>query len=270
MSAKLAIRWVLIKVDGEITVRHIFKNSLTVACQRDSELFIDALSLVLGKRSLLNRYPYDITILSGIELDGESYHLRAKKKNNDKVRITVNKKGERENIETEYFSLIEHNKEEERLSTFKEFNYTHRVGKYLENRLKIDTGGYINTRSFRQFLNKYISSFEKIRLHPMKDYYLTLDKNGEFKAITGNGDDAYLSETENVLYNFYCFMCLNELWCEAEKIRNFNHIVKPIIVSGLLERLDMGVDTSLCVEKMRNLPCQVILIVENERELGRI
>lgn len=272
MSAKLFIKWILIKADKNIVARFSLNEGITVICKKDNTLLIDSISLILGKRSSLNKYPYDITILSGIKLNGEIYYLRAKKKTDEKVRISINKKGINDNIEKEYFSLISHNKEEERLTFFSKFksNYTHRIGKYLNGGLNSDTDGYINTRIFRQFLGDYIRNFEKIRLHSLKHYYLSLDRNGEFKAVNENGKSVFLSETENILYNFYCFASLNELWCKAEKIRNFNHVVRPIIVSGFLERVDMSIDLSLCIKKMKELPNQIIMVAENEKELERI
>lgn len=269
LSANISIKWILIKVNGEIIANHIFNESLAIACQNHSELFCDAISLVLGKRDSLNRYPYDITIISRIELENESYYLRAEKKRDEKVRIAVRKKGENGSFTTKYLNLLNQHSEERRLSSFNDFkvNYTHRIAKYFNRMLNNDTGSYISTRSFRQFLSSYISSFEKIRLNSTKDYYLELDRNGEFKVTNGMCETIFLSETERTLYNFLCFILLNELWYKAEKIRDFNHLAKPIIVSGFLERLDCSTDLSLCMEKMRALPHQVILIAERERDI---
>lgn len=269
LSANISIKWILVKVNGKIVANHIFNESLAIVCQMHSELLCDAISLVLGKKDSLNRYPYDIIIISRIELENESYYLRAKKKRDERVRIAVKKNGENGSFTTKYFDLLNQHREERRLSSFNDFkvNYAHRIAKYFNKGLNNDTGGYISTRSFRQFLSSYISSFEKIRLNPTKDYYLELDRNGEFKVTNGMRETTFLSETERTLYNFFCFISLNELWYKAEKIRDFNHLAMPIIVSGFLGRLDCSTDLSLCVEKMRELPHQVILIAEREGDI---
>ena len=54
----------------------------------------------------------------------------------------------------------------------------------------------------------------------------------------------------------------------AEKIRNFNRVNKPLIVSGFLEFLDKSIDLSEVLHHTYKLNRQVIVLVPKEAQVS--
>lgn len=136
-------------------------------------------------------------------------------------------------------------------SDFKRQNYPHRLLKYKntekyyrDNDFAALTGGLGDTKTFRSYLNSYIKNFRPLPLIRGKDYYLILDESGKFEVFSGGYNNIPLSETESLVYHFLCFIHLAKFWSEVEKIRDINHLDKPLIIPIFLEMLDENIDVS--------------------------
>lgn len=156
-------------------------------------------------------------------------------------------------------------------SDFKRQKYPHRLFWYKELETYYPNGdfskvtdGFGETRSFRALINQYIRGFSPIRLHNGKDFWLHLMPTGQFVIKNNNGlENPTLSESEDTLYHYLCFVCLAEFWSAAETIRNFNHINKPLIISDFLEHLDQSIDVSDILQRTAQINRQIFLFEPN-------
>ena len=98
--------------------------------------------------------------------------------------------------------------------------------------------------------------------------YLNLLPNGKF-VITDSQicEVVSLSESEKQMYHYYSFLSLADFWSRAEKIRNFNRVNKPLMIAGLVERLDESADLSEVLRRTDKLDRQTILFVSKETHL---
>ena len=69
-----------------------------------------------------------------------------------------------------------------------------------------------------------------------------------------------LSETEEVLYHYLCFLHLSKFWSEVEKIRNINHVERPLFITDFIERIDQTADVNVYIERTRELCRQTFLV----------
>lgn len=138
------------------------------------------------------------------------------------------------------------------------------------------TDGVGKTRVFRAALNRFIHDFNPEKLRADKDDWLTLNEKGEFRVIHPSlGADVRpaLSETEGVLYPFLCFLHLSKFWAEVEKIRNINHVEKPLIITDFIERIDHTVDLTPYIERAQALGRQLFLVfpcAEESRQISEL
>ena len=77
-----------------------------------------------------------------------------------------------------------------------------------------------------------------------------------------------LSATENMLYHYLSFINIADFWARAEKIRNLNRIVKPLLVSNFIELLDDSIGLDTIKERSKRAGRQVVLFVDKEKQYG--
>jgi hypothetical protein len=69
-----------------------------------------------------------------------------------------------------------------------------------------------------------------------------------------------LSESEQILFRYLCFLRTAEFWRGFEEIRNLHGVKKPLIIKDFLERLDESIDTSSIINRTMELGRQVIIL----------
>jgi len=69
-----------------------------------------------------------------------------------------------------------------------------------------------------------------------------------------------LSETEEKLFLFICFLNIAEFWSDIESIRNLHHIEKPLLIKNFIEYLDESVDIENLIKRTVMLGRQVIIV----------
>jgi hypothetical protein len=69
-----------------------------------------------------------------------------------------------------------------------------------------------------------------------------------------------LSESEQVLFRYLCFLRTAEFWRGFEELRNLHGIKKPLIIKDFLERLDESIDTKDIIDRTVKLGRQVIIL----------
>lgn len=240
-----------------------FKNSTNIIKTVCHAELTDALELILGNITDSTFLCINTLIRAELELE-KTYYVEIK----DKKLQAFDENSF--NCTNYYLYLISHHKEENDSNCFKNFkhqNYPHRLLKYkhIEKYYFNDdfsslTGGMGTTKTFREYLNSYIKNFKPLPLIKGKEYFLILDENGNFEVFGGENKDMPLSKLESTIYHFLCFIQLAKFWSDAEKIRDINHLNKPLIIPDFLEKLDENIDIAPYVALSASCERQVIFI----------
>ena len=89
------------------------------------------------------------------------------------------------------------------------------------------TDGIGTTKTFRSYLKNYIRTYKPQCLRKGKEYLLILDNNGEFRVTHPKlpvDTVPNLSESENILYHYLCFLNLSEFWYGIEQIKDIHYV----------------------------------------------
>jgi hypothetical protein len=73
------------------------------------------------------------------------------------------------------------------------------------------------------------------------------------------GAPVCLSESEQMLFRYRCFLRTAEFWRGFEDLRNLHGVKKPLIIKDFLERIDESIDTSSIINRTMELGRQVII-----------
>ena len=169
-----------------------------------------------------------------------------------------------ENYTERYFDLVEESEEEFYIRHFEEYKketYPHKLKYYrtyedeeLEE-FADKTDGVGVTRGFRSHMTNFIRNFKPELLVKGKPYILILNKKGEFcvEDIYNPGERALLSENEETIYHYLCYLHLSNFWSQIKCIKDQNHLAPPLIVDDFLDRLDQSTDTKQLIDKAVSL-----------------
>lgn len=155
-----------------------------------------------------------------------------------------------------------------RLKKFNKINYSDYL--FLYKKREFDgyaealQSDYAGEKSFRFLLNDYILNFKPKRISESKNLFLHLTLQGNFVAIKKSGNDSIvcdLSETEQIIFNFLCFIEINKFWQYVSGVRDFNYKEKPLIIINFSEYLDEAFDYVDFLQK-QNLNRKIIIISE--------
>lgn len=122
-------------------------------------------------------------------------------------------------------------------------------------------------KTFRSHLIEYMKAFRPEPINCAKDYFVTMNREGQFEVFhPGISGDLCLSETEEKLFLYTCFLNVAEFWTDIEKIRNLHHEKKPLVIQNFLEFLDAS--TNLCglIARTIRLQRQIIILTQNLNE----
>ena len=118
------------------------------------------------------------------------------------------------------------------------------------------------TKAFRSYLKTFIQDFKSETIRDGKRYELYLKKDGRY-AVRYKGDNdmpVFLSESEQTLFRYLCFLRTAEFWQGFEELRNLHGVKKPILIRDFLERLDESIDMQDILERTKRLNRQVIML----------
>ena len=96
-------------------------------------------------------------------------------------------------------------------------------------------------KAFRVLLNEYIAEFKTKRISEQKNLYLDVTTQGKFIAVKKSGDKSFnydLSASEQVLFDFLCFMEFNKFRQIVNSVKDFNYKEKPLILVNFPDFLD--------------------------------
>jgi hypothetical protein len=90
---------------------------------------------------------------------------------------------------------------------------------------------------------------------------VTINTRGVFEVQRpGVLDRINLSETEEKLFRYTCFLNVAEFWADIEKIRDLHHEKKPLLIRNFLEFLDESTDIGNLIDRTVRLQRQVIIL----------
>lgn len=123
------------------------------------------------------------------------------------------------------------------LSVYKKRDFDERKESLLLRRSK--------EKAFRVLLNEYIAEFKAKRISEQKDLYLDVTPQGKFIAVKKSGSKSFnydLSASEQILFDFLCFMEFNKFRQIVNSVKDFNYKEKPLILVNFPNFLDESFD----------------------------
>ena len=251
-----------------------FENDLNIVRSRYTDEIFGAIQFVLNHRAfslpmLRVRRSTKIEALVGI-LDTE-YLLRATPnlKQNELCLRAYDADGHEKT--REYLYLTSHCAEQDLCEVFdgdtekmlfKPLQYLNEDRYYSPGNLSQRTDRFSETKAFRSYLKTFIKDFKSETIRDGKRYELYLKKDGRY-AVRYKGDNdmpVFLSESEQTLFRYLCFLRTAEFWQGFEELRNLHCVNKPIMIGDFLERLDESIDLQDILERTRRLNRQIIIL----------
>ena len=123
------------------------------------------------------------------------------------------------------------------LSAYKRRDFDERKESLLLKRSK--------EKAFRALLNEYIAEFKTKRISEQKNLYLDVTTQGKFIAVKKSGDKSFnydLSASEQILFDFLCFMEFNKFRQIVNSVKDFDYKEKPLILVNFPDFLDESFD----------------------------
>ena len=145
---------------------------------------------------------------------------------------------------------------------FKPIQYLDEERYYPLNELSKYTDRLSETKAFRSYLKAFIKDFRPEKIRDGKRYELCLEKSGKYAVCCNNDHNIqiFLSESEQTLFRYLCFLRTAEFWQGFEELRNLHSIKKPILIGNFLERLDESIDIQDILERTKRLNRQIIML----------
>lgn len=220
----------------------------------------------------------DTEITAEICLKNTTYLVSAKADCSTPHRLVLQvQTADNENAKQQYLSLLSHCLEQDVIEQFdgRDKSIPLRLCWYRNDEdyqpsgcLAQNSNNIATTNTFRSRLAKYIKAFEPELINNHKAYRVGVNRNGKFDVyFPGINADLCLSETEEKLFLYLCFLNIAEFWSDIEAIRNLHHIEKPLLIKNFLEYLDESVDIENLIRRTVMLGRQVIIItlpIQNE------
>lgn len=232
-----------------------------------------AIELVLCSKVLPECYSTSVrddTLITAEVLVAESsYYIELKPTNKGLLKLTV--LDDKENDVTEFYrTIISHCTEQDTIDNFdgRDDSFPLRLCWYrgcddyeVPKDLHSRSNYVVSTKTFRSHLVRYIKAFEPEPINNIKNYKATINNQGKFEVVyPGVSGELPLSETEEKLFWYICFLNVAEFWTDVENIRNMHHEKKPLIIKNFLEFLDQTTDIDGLIARTTKLGRQVIIL----------
>ena len=156
-------------------------------------------------------------------------------------------------VTSEYLYLTDHCVEQDRADVFlgteremplRFLQYANEELYFSRNELNKRTEYLSDLKFFRAYLRHYIKHFRSEPIRDGKRYEIFLENDWQYgvRYRDDYGTPVYLSESEQILFRYLCFLRTAEFWRGFEELRNLHGVKKPLIIKDFLERLDESID----------------------------
>ena len=95
------------------------------------------------------------------------------------------------------------------------------------------TDGIGTTRIFRAYLSEYIREYEP-NVMPLTEYRIDILSDGRFVGYSANSPNTIIKlEDDDIrLFDYLCYLNVNDFWDRFEEIRDMNHEKWPMIIDA--------------------------------------
>lgn len=139
--------------------------------------------------------------------------------------------------------------------------YRNREDDEIPGDLSDRTERLADTKTFRSHLIRYVKAFQPEPINCKKNYQTTINEQGKFEVIyPGVSGKVFLSETEEKLFLYICFLNIAEFWEGFEKTRDLHHEKKPLLIRDFIEFLDEAANINALIARTQNLQRQIIIL----------
>lgn len=250
--------------------RFSFSNSLNILKERYSDELFFAIAVVLHNRSA-PRIPKawlcgESRIDAEVSVNEKTFYLTILPSEDEKgVKLLAFDVQGREVIK-EYLYLTSHCAEHDISDVFNG-NGKHaflRILNYLNESEMPDhsVDGLLHIKAFRSYAFDYVRNFKSEPIRVGKRYEIVLEKNGLYGVRYMDDEElpVCLSESEQVLFRYLCFLRTAEFWQGFEDIRDLHSVKKPLLIKDFLDRLDESIDVTELLERSAKLGRQIIIL----------
>ena len=212
----------------------------------------------------------NMLIQAEISVDECNFMITAtKSEDNDGFNIVV--EDQYGNTCTDFYDVISQSTEEENLSYFafdqknlfseryKQYKDTEKY--YSKDSFSKLTNGIGNTRLFRSCLSSHIKEYNESNTDNENCWQSVIKESGEVVLNRPSPclDRNDLSESDAVLFEYLCYLDINQFWKEIEDVRDFNHTFWPLFIHELCARTDEATVLTGYVNKALSLNRQVFI-----------
>lgn len=209
---------------------------------------------------------------ASVVLKDERYHLSVTFREDQPILIATNEAGC--DVTESYQDTLYHCVEQDAAEFFDGQDKTapswlfryHNPREY-DTGLSLRTDRITDTKTFRAHLLRYIKTFQPEPIHNRQHHLITVNPQGKFSVFQpGFSGTVFLSEAEEKLFFYTCFLNAAAFWEDIEKARDLHHEKKPLLVANFLEFLDESADFSGLIARTNQLKRQVILLTHSLSE----
>lgn len=124
-----------------------------------------------------------------------------------------------------------------------------------------DTNPAGQTQLFAHHLRQFVMGYKPQKLLEEKNYWLSLEPDGRFIVRWGEGGEEILSlsETEQRIYHYLCFLQIVEFWSALQEQCCYADTKLPLLIRGFAERLDESVDLPKLLARAEALERQTLI-----------
>ena len=243
-----------------------------IECRDSSELAC-AIGVILNNRSVFSLLTCfarrDTEIIADVELNKKAYYVKASYNEHERELCIFACDDKNADATEEYLYLSEQFNAHSIAEIFDGDERTHHIRllqyaneEYLSQEMSQSTEGILKNKTFRAYLYRFINSFQAQCLQREKAYEIMLCRNGIFavRDIRSSDMEVLLSESEEKLFGYLCFLITAEFWQGFEELRNLHCIRKPLVIRNFLEKLDVSVDIKDLLKRTAQLNRQIIIL----------
>ena len=271
----MTIKYIFVTRFGNIrSYRAELKERMNVLGTRHGKhlaLAFDLITCKVSAHSVRNEHIKKNTLISAEVMLGEdSYSVKLEPLGGKLELSAYNCEGK--NITPFYISRMTHSTEQDSMESFNgdDTTLSKRLSLYsgydtvsASDTLEARTGYLSKTRSFHLCATRMIKEYTQERIVCAGSLGIYLGNDGVFKVLCDREiGSPSLSDTENRLFLYICFLNIVRFWEEFQSIRDLHHEKKPLLVKNFIEFLDGSVDTEALVRMTLKSNRQVIAITE--------
>ena len=250
----------------------LFDAELTVLRGERCDSVFKAIGVIL-KCDAVARTVRDIrddTVVEALAEAGESaYLIRAVGSAKEKT-FSYTVTSDADPPDADFYRRIRKNAEEERLFWFRPElagRYSQRFRQYKDPGRYYPTGdlsgatdGIGNTRTFRACLHRRLKEYHEKEALSGGNMGIGVSSDGCFiPESRGAPHPPPLCGEERYLFEFFCFLEVNEFWGRIEEIRDLHDEKMPLLIPKLCDRTDAKKDLTPYLEKAKKQGRQIFI-----------